>query len=196
MMSNGACAPRSRPDRAHEIEREVGSKPNAGPRRRARPLAPRAAARIHAVIAASCRRRQLLLARVSRRDPRAGGHRPEARAMVHIPGCVQTDQPQCVFKVRETLLSGQLRARSAGGPIRLGDPGAAAYSAITAEDDHSTCGVLASRRGGRARTPPSASTCPGPSSPTISASWPSPLTRARSQRRARRSSSSSRPTRG
>ena len=41
----------------------------------------------------------------------------QRREQRRIFGWIQTDQPQCVFKVRETLLGGQVRAEALAAPF-------------------------------------------------------------------------------
>ena len=90
----------------------------------------------------------------------------------------------------------RFRPSTSAPPKRARPHSAAGCSGVfcnSCEDAHSiqVCGVSASR----ARNSSISRDLPRPGSPTISESWPSPR-RARSQRRASRSSSSARPTSG
>ena len=149
----------------------------------------RAPARTQAVIAANCRRRNSSGA-VSVRGPPARGYRPAARAGAHIRLGRGRSAAECSRGRR-----GAVR-RAASAPNRWRPHSAIGCSGVfckSCDDDHSTqvCGVSPSR----ARNSSISRDLPMPGSPTIWTNWPSPFV-ARSQRRLRRSSSSSRPTRG
>ena len=174
--------------RAHEVERRrIGPvQVLEGEHDRLRPRP----ARIHAIIAASCRRRNSSGANFAARSA-GNGISTSGASKRRVFGWVEPDQTQRVLEVGEALFGRQHPRRSAAGPIRRLD--AAAYSAKAATTIHSTqvCGVSPSRAWNSSMS----RDLPRPGSPTISTSWPSPCA-ARSQRRRADRSSSSRPTRG
>ena len=140
-------------------------------------------------------RRQLPAAQFLRRELRRALLRQrdfhQRREQRRIFGGVETDQPKRILEVGEALAPA---ARSA--PNRWRPHSAIGCKGVfcnSCDDDHSTkvCGVSPSFK----RNSSTRRDLPMPGSPTTSASWPSPLT-ARSQRRRKRSSSSSRPTSG
>ena len=141
------------------------------------------------VIAASCRRRNSSGAKFAARSSGSAISTSGATKGAYS-AAIQADEPQRVLEVGEALSAGT------SAPNRWRPHSAIGCSGVfcnSCDDDHSTqvCGVSASR----ARNSSISRDLPMPGSPTISTSWPSPE-RARSQRRASRSSSSSRPTSG
>ena len=151
-------------------------------------LRPRARQNL-AVIAASCRRRNSSGVNCARRSSGNGTSTSGASRGAYSPASRPTS---C------RVFSRSARRCSAGrsAPNRRRPHSAIGCSGVfcnNCDDDHSThvWGVSPSRP----RNSSISLDFPRPGSPTISASWPSPL-RTRSQRRLRSSSSSSRPTRG
>ena len=118
----------ARPERARG--RAKSDRPSAGPRRRARRRAwDRAPARTHAVIAASCLRRNSSSAGKFRQARSSGGSgmSTSGASSGACSAGSRPIRPQRVFEVGEALFGGQDPRQNAAGPIRRLD--AAACSA-------------------------------------------------------------------